>query len=62
MRSSIRSPPKRCWSLGRFTPERKTVLDALRDELRQRNYLPIVFDFEKPASRDLTETISTLHI
>ncbi len=46
--------------LGRFTPERKTVLDALRDELRKRNYLPVLFDFEKPASRDLTETISTL--
>jgi hypothetical protein len=36
------------------------VLDAIREELRRRNYLPIVFDFEKPASRDLTETISTL--
>ena len=46
--------------LGRFTPERKAVLNAIRDELRHRNYLPIVFDFEKPASRDLTETISTL--
>ncbi len=46
--------------LGRFTPERKAVLDAIRDELRRRNYLPILFDFEKPASRDLTETISTL--
>jgi hypothetical protein len=46
--------------LGRFTPERKAVLNAMRDELRHRNYLPIVFDFEKPASRDLTETISTL--
>jgi hypothetical protein len=46
--------------LGRFTPGRKAVLDAIRDALRQRNYLPIVFDFEKPASRDLTETISTL--
>jgi hypothetical protein len=32
----------------------------MRDELRHRNYLPIVFDFEKSASRDLTETISTL--
>ena len=46
--------------LGRFTPERKAVLDALRQELRQRDYLPIVFDFDKPGSRDLTETISTL--
>jgi hypothetical protein len=46
--------------LGRFTPERKRVLDALRNELRGQNYLPVVFDFEKPASRDLTETISTL--
>jgi len=46
--------------LGRFTPERKAVLDALRDTLRGRNYLPVVFDFDKPASRDLTETVSTL--
>jgi hypothetical protein len=34
--------------LGRFTEERKLVLDALREELRQRCYLPILFDFEKP--------------
>ena len=47
--------------LGRFTPvERKAVLDALRDELRKKNYLPIVFDFEQPSSRNLTETVSTL--
>lgn len=46
--------------LGRFTDERKKVLDAIRDELRNRNFLPILFDFEKPATRDLTETISIL--
>jgi hypothetical protein len=46
--------------LGRFTPERKAVLDALRDALRAKDYLPILFDFEKPASRDITETVTTL--
>src|SRR6266496_1120658 len=46
--------------LGRFTDERKRVLDALRVELRKHNYTPVLFDFEKPASRDLTETVSTL--
>jgi hypothetical protein len=46
--------------LGRFTPERKVVLDAIRNELRKRDYLPVLFDFEKPASRNLTEMVSTL--
>lgn len=46
--------------LGRFTAGRKVVLDTLRDELRRHNYSPIIFDFEKPTGRDLTETISTL--
>ena len=46
--------------LGRFTHERKEILDALREELRKRNYSPVLFDFEKPANRDMTETISTL--
>ena len=46
--------------LGRFTDERKAVLDALREKLRKRKYLPILFDFEVPATRDITETISLL--
>jgi uncharacterized protein YjbI with pentapeptide repeats len=46
--------------LGRFTDERKAVLDALREELRKHNYLPILFDFSVPATRDITETISLL--
>jgi hypothetical protein len=46
--------------LGRFSDERKAVLDALREELRKRNYLPILFDFNVPATRDITETVSLL--
>jgi len=46
--------------LGRFTDERKVVLDEIRKKLRMNNYLPIMFDFEKADNRDLTETITTL--
>jgi hypothetical protein len=46
--------------LGRFTAGRKAVLDALREELREHDYLPILFDFNVPATRDITETISLL--
>lgn len=48
--------------LGRFDEKtgRKQVLDALKDELRHRNYLPIVFDFDPLKSRNLTETVSIL--
>jgi uncharacterized protein YjbI with pentapeptide repeats len=46
--------------LGRFTEDRKPVLDAIRDELRRRDYLPVLFDFERPANRDIAETVSTL--
>lgn len=47
--------------LGRFSPpERKEVLDALRDKLREKNLLPIVFDFDRPTDKDYTETVQTL--
>jgi hypothetical protein len=46
--------------LGRFTPERKEILESIRDHLRNRDYLPVLFDFDKPTSRDITETVSTL--
>lgn len=45
--------------LGRFG-ERKPILDAIRERLRHLDYAPVLFDFEKPANRDLTETVSTL--
>lgn len=46
--------------LGRFTRERKAVLDAIRDELRTRNYIPMMFDFEPIPSQTLIQTVSTL--
>lgn len=46
--------------LGRFTPERKAVLEAIRDALRKGDYLPILFDFDMPSDRDITETITLL--
>jgi hypothetical protein len=37
--------------LGRFTDERKAVLDALREELRERDYLPcLTLMFRPPAT------------
>jgi pentapeptide repeat protein len=46
--------------LGRFTPERKAVLDALQEALRTRDRLPIVFDFTLPRTQTTLETVSTL--
>jgi uncharacterized protein YjbI with pentapeptide repeats len=46
--------------LGRFTPERKEILDALREELRLRNYVSVLFDFDKPDNRSTVETVATL--
>lgn len=47
--------------LGRFTDEkRKAILNALRSKLREYNLLPIVFDFDRPIDRNITETIKTL--
>jgi len=47
--------------LGRFAlPERKVILDTLRNKLREYNLLPIVFDFDRPTDKDFTETVKTL--
>lgn len=47
--------------LGRFAiPERKAILDALRNKLREHDLLPIVFDFDRPTDKDFTETVKTL--
>ncbi|RXG84169.1 pentapeptide repeat-containing protein [Bradyrhizobium vignae] len=46
--------------LGRFTPERKAVLDSLRTEVATRGYVAVVFDFEAPKHRSTDETIALL--
>jgi hypothetical protein len=45
--------------LGRFTEERKAVLDDIRRALTtlDREYVPILFDFEKASERDLIESV-----
>lgn len=46
--------------LGRFTDKRKHILEAIKEELRHHARIPILFTFDKPASRDITETVTTL--
>ena len=46
--------------LGRFTPARKQVLDALREKLRELGYVPMMFDFEGATTKDFTETVKIL--
>jgi hypothetical protein len=46
--------------LGRFSAERKPVLDAIREALSKTQLIPIIFDFSIPANRDVTETVKIL--
>jgi len=46
--------------LGRFTPERLEILNHIKNILKTRNLVPVLFDFSKPKSRDLTETIGLI--
>ena len=46
--------------LGRFSDPRKEVLDALRDELRKHELVPVIFDFEPSKNRKLEETVKLL--
>ena len=45
--------------LGRFT-QRKSVLNAIAEVLRQSQLTPIIFDFPPPKKRDLIETVMLL--
>jgi hypothetical protein len=46
--------------LGRFTEGRIGVLERLRERLRDLGYLPMVFNFDKPETKDFTETVRLL--
>jgi uncharacterized protein YjbI with pentapeptide repeats len=46
--------------LGNFPPERKEILEAIRERLRDRRYLPIFVDFEAPNSRNLIDMMTIL--
>jgi Pentapeptide repeats (8 copies) len=46
--------------LGRFTEGRIQILERLREKLRSLDYLPMVFNFDKPETKDLTETVRLL--
>ena len=46
--------------LGRFTPERKDVLDALAENLAGKGLVPLMFDFAPLPDRNLVETVIVL--
>jgi uncharacterized protein YjbI with pentapeptide repeats len=46
--------------LGRFTGGRIAILERLREELRKRDFMPMVFNFDKPETKDFTETVRLL--
>jgi len=46
--------------LGRFSGGGLEILQAIAARLRELDYLPILFDFDRPSDRNYTETIKTL--
>jgi Pentapeptide repeats (8 copies) len=46
--------------LGRFTEGRMMVLERLRNKLRELRFVPMVFNFDKPETKDFTETVRLL--
>ncbi len=46
--------------LGRFTPERKRMLEVVRVALRLKGLVPVMFDFPPARERDLIETVRVL--
>ena len=46
--------------LGRFTEDRIRILERLREKLRSLGFVPMVFNFDKPMTKDFTETVRLL--
>jgi len=46
--------------LGRFTEGRIEILERLRVKLRELGFVPMVFNFDKPETKDFTETVRLL--
>lgn len=46
--------------LGRFAGGGLGLLESIAAKLREADYLPIIFNFDRPESRDFTETVKTL--
>jgi hypothetical protein len=46
--------------LGRFGGGGIEVLSAIADRLREKGYLPMIFDFPRDPNRNYTETVKTL--
>jgi uncharacterized protein YjbI with pentapeptide repeats len=46
--------------LGRFTEGRMQILEQLREKLRSLGFVPMVFNFDKPETKDFTETVRLL--
>jgi hypothetical protein len=46
--------------LGRFTEGRIKILERLREKLRSLGFVPMVFNFDKPETKDFTETVRLL--
>ena len=46
--------------LGRFTEGRMQILERLREKLRSLGFVPMVFNFDKPETKDFTETVRLL--
>jgi hypothetical protein len=46
--------------LGRFTESRIEILERLRTKLRDLGYVPMVFNFDKPETKDFTEKVRLL--